>query len=1607
MHQSRTMNRIKIIASALVLAFALEQVAFAAPASPSAVIPMQPLRVNFPKDVAHVDEVYNGSSANPRLILIQDAHTNVSGQLNIAEIISELVSEHKVEYVFTEAGMGDNSLSALRSSASKKIRKQIGLEYLRKGRLKGTEYLSLATDLDFKIWGVEDPDLYKNAFDAYKFIAENRNATLPQLNTLLADSQFLKEKIFNYELRGFDSLRLKYLNEKITVSDYISTLKTYLDSEEIDIFPAFKKLLEIQRLEKNVRFEKTESERNRFISAFQDFWSRSNIEPSPEEAIGSALESIRKKGGELTYQHFKRKLDLLIASGKITADSFKREYPDLSAYIDYADRAFELDMRAVVDELKNLEDYISEKLIHSSEERDLIRADSNLRVYKKLLEMQATPSEYRRAKFLSDDNGYTETVGILNRLLMNLQGYYEKTGIINAQLQSSISTSLNFYRLAGDRDHVFISEALDKLRAEKQSIAILVTGGFHTPNLTEMLRTRNISYISLQPQISHETDHDRYERMLLHQNLSASWKKRVLAQKTSAVSQNAFSMDLLNVVVRDPVEFNQLKLALGASETQLSRAGPAVDDGAGSVSGEPDAVSGFRKYAGSLKVSASRLAESVKQRIRKYIPGFIPDFIGANAGARLAGQYQNVTPVRKKISEAKLYDQIIVRADSKGADLVYRLHEWGFGYWMGHRMENGQSVSNESDVLITTSVSSAPVKFHNSDIFGDVRFKIGFSDPEAGLTVYTYNGFIEDSEIERIESEGLGTVFRNVPISKMIEVLSLSRQYGVNWDDIRFNNAGNDSTSYTSIPEWAFSALFPASPNQDFSRYVFAVFPQGTFEEQSRQYSPTARIGPESNPTIEYFNNLAKSRNRILEYTTRPDLNLSFRHVLLISDQQEAEILRQGSPANRDEALRMLGRSEEDQQAFESRVLSEISTTGSRLSAEKNNLRIRQISREENIEIPLLKGEELTRRLNGTTVVVMAGGQGTRARIGHKPTYKIGGLSLLERTINGLRALGVDDRNILIVGPQNDNGIKWPQGIEVVRTESDNFHGSAIKAVAHVRDTGKSDQVMILSGDNLFHIKSTAEALYGENKRAVIIGENQGDKGLRVKTDRAGSIKSYDVDYSGDGPYPVGWFIPVSDMESLTEDPVPGIPQIKGLERLLYENHDLFTAPRARYDAALNYSFNLNYPADIQNLSEWTKADPRPYGDLSTLQQSGNVYDTIKTVNLGKASWKEINSQIPKAGILAPLKSAAVWLTVTVSVLSWLSFNAFVLLGSFSGNEFLSLEGYSAGVFMLLTGLLLGLPAAVLSLYTSLNFYLGIRTLVAPVTDAPVELIPDKDLPALTVVVPIKNEPPDVVRRTIQSAFESGYPEGKLEILLVSGSSPQDRNQEYHAEYQKLINQLDPEGKVLALVEADQSARKNPNSVLTNGKSFNLNHVLLNPTGKATRTISGEFFSIADADSYFAADDLRKMMSAVVRQRNESSVETGIIQFRRVVDVKSGTDYGQFFTGMRQNLHDVVLDNFVTPLRFDSGFVGNFGHSNVVLTSAAVDAGGFNEDQKIEDLDMAMKLKEGGYRVLYNNDVSLAEGIALGNSGFYTRAGKIARGDVNLFQTWLFRILFS
>jgi len=124
---SRNKLTLKTISLTLAFLFLLSELSTAAPLQPNGVpqvippierIAQDPASFEAPLDYCTLKEIHtaNGQKAlgnrqSPLIIHIQDAHSNLSGQQNLAGALDEIMSKYGVSVVLSEGGTSDCSLT--------------------------------------------------------------------------------------------------------------------------------------------------------------------------------------------------------------------------------------------------------------------------------------------------------------------------------------------------------------------------------------------------------------------------------------------------------------------------------------------------------------------------------------------------------------------------------------------------------------------------------------------------------------------------------------------------------------------------------------------------------------------------------------------------------------------------------------------------------------------------------------------------------------------------------------------------------------------------------------------------------------------------------------------------------------------------------------------------------------------------------------------------------------------------------------------------------------------------------------------------------------------------------------------------------------------------------------------------------------------------------------------------------------------------------------------------------------------------------------------------------------------------------------------------------
>ncbi len=511
---------IKFCAFILSFKMILADIVYAAPVdqmnlsvSPQQVILQDPARLEAPLDFSTLREIHKGDKKK-LIIHIQDAHANFSGQQNLASVLDELMKKYKIDLVLVEGGSKDDTLTVLKAIASADVWKRVAKKFLMEAKIAGEEYLNLTSDHPMKIMGIENRDLYMKSLHAYSELAGKREDILLNLKRVRIGVEKIKNRVYPEGLKEYERETIDH-RQQTTDKNFENGFKKLLSLRDpegrsnLENFPNVQKLAEIQENEKNIDFNAANLEQAALVDEISKRGGKENLK--------SALTKINKaKNSKLSQLNFVETLFRTAKEKNVVFD----KYPNLVAYEKYLKKFSGIDFENFFNEYERLEDEVYRSILTA--ERLPLNADAllirSIDRYLGLLEsayrIQMTTKEFEMFKLNEPDFATTAYLAFINRKLADLE-YFDDMIAYESIFEDAKSSLENFYQSVSERDDAFIRNTEKVLAEDKEEVAVLIAGGYHTKHLQKLFKEKGYSYAVLTPHVTSETNQKKYEKVLL------------------------------------------------------------------------------------------------------------------------------------------------------------------------------------------------------------------------------------------------------------------------------------------------------------------------------------------------------------------------------------------------------------------------------------------------------------------------------------------------------------------------------------------------------------------------------------------------------------------------------------------------------------------------------------------------------------------------------------------------------------------------------------------------------------------------------------------------------------------------------------------------------------------------------------------------------------------------------------------------------------------------------------------------------------------------------------------------------------------------------------
>jgi hypothetical protein len=187
----------------------------------------------------------------------------------------------------------------------------------------------------------------------------------------------------------------------------------------------------------------------------------------------------------------------------------RKSYPTLTNYVSYLRAADGIDADRLFDEVTQAEEQIAHQLIRHPLAQQLYDHLRWMERAEKFFSLNLIPQEWAQEKSTTADSVQARLSSIrsfINEQQMDLGYRFTQPVISPVDLSRAVNGASAFYNAASSRNAVMVSnlERVLKDNPADQSLVVFITGGFHTPNMTKLLRAKGLAYEVFRPQLETE-----------------------------------------------------------------------------------------------------------------------------------------------------------------------------------------------------------------------------------------------------------------------------------------------------------------------------------------------------------------------------------------------------------------------------------------------------------------------------------------------------------------------------------------------------------------------------------------------------------------------------------------------------------------------------------------------------------------------------------------------------------------------------------------------------------------------------------------------------------------------------------------------------------------------------------------------------------------------------------------------------------------------------------------------------------------------------------------------------------------------------------------------
>jgi hypothetical protein len=439
-----------------------------------------------------VETVFNGAGSE-RIFHIKDAHSSLSGQYSMIEVLDRLKKTYDVDIIATEGAEGEVDTSILKSFPDGEIRNRKARSLMKKGLMGAGEVFSIINGgKDVLLFGAEDADLYWENLEQFREMF-GKDEAVRRIKSRLWDTA---EKIYPGDVLGLIKASFEHRAGKKPFSEYVVSLQGFAARTNNSLleYPELSLIKHAMELEGVIDFDRANSERYRLFRELNELGDVESLRSLVEMTVAY------RKGRVPAYDYYHTLLSLAEKNG-VEPGAAK----DLREFAEYVRIYENIDLAALQSEFAELEEDILNCLLISDEQYRFYCMLSLVHILERAVTASISRREYIKLKHLLNEYSREDLLLMLTKYVYgDVPGRAASHDLEMMFLH--LKAAADFYGTAFKRERAMIRNTLKKMKDKGKKAAVLITGGFHSAGLTDILKRENISYMVIAPDIGDDSE---------------------------------------------------------------------------------------------------------------------------------------------------------------------------------------------------------------------------------------------------------------------------------------------------------------------------------------------------------------------------------------------------------------------------------------------------------------------------------------------------------------------------------------------------------------------------------------------------------------------------------------------------------------------------------------------------------------------------------------------------------------------------------------------------------------------------------------------------------------------------------------------------------------------------------------------------------------------------------------------------------------------------------------------------------------------------------------------------------------------------------------------